>query len=215
MRIKLTEILNMKKPDKIFYLYLFIFTSLYIFTSSGNSVFDSDASLARYELTKSIAEKFDLSIPAGYGVRGIDGRDYSWSGLGYSIFSLPFYFAGKLTSSNPGLAVSLINQIVGVMTVILIFRFLLALGYSRRASFLIGIFYGLGTIAWPIAKQPFDNGLETFFVLLSIYYIYSYFQNTKTTSLIFSSFGLGFAFITRPTAILVTASIFFLLYFII
>ncbi len=175
-------------------------------TSSGNSVFDSDASLARYELTKSIAERLDYSIPSGFGVRGPDGRDYSWFGIGFSLFSLPFYFIGKLSGSNPGQAVSLINHLVGAAAVLLVFRFLIALGYSRRTSIVVGMFYGIGTIAWPIEKQPFDHTLETFFVLLSVYWIYQYHIGLKTSRLIYSSASLGFAFLVRPTSILVVVS---------
>jgi hypothetical protein len=200
--------INIFKQDRVIYLSLFIFfSSLYIFTSSGNSVFDSDASIARYELTKSIAERLDFSIPSGYGVRGPDGRDYSWFGLGYSLFSLPFYYIGKLSGSNPGSAVSLINHLVGAAAVILIFRFLMVLGYSRRTSLLVSMFYGIGTIAWPIEKQPFDHTLETFLVLFSVYWIYQFHSNCKTSRLIYSSAFLGFAFLVRPTSILAVASI--------
>jgi len=182
-------------------LFLF-FTAIYLLTSSYTSVYDTDASNARYQVTKSIVERFDLSMPTGMGVKGIDGRDYSWFGLGNSLLAVPFYIIGKYLGT-PENAVSIMNLLIGSATAVLVFMFSVALGYSNRTSVFISIFYGLGTFAWPLAKQPFDHTVETFFVLFSVYFAYLYTLKKESRHLLFSAFGLGFAFITRLTSTLI------------
>lgn len=207
--------LEHKKENKMlrfiaFNLFAF-FVSVYLFSAFGNNICETDASQARYLVTRSIVEKFDLSIPDGLGVRGADGRDYSWFGIGYSALAIPFYFAGKLASVNPENVVSIMNQLFGASTAVLVFLFSISLGYSSRTSLSVAIFYGLGTMAWPLAKQPFDHTIETFFVLLSVYLLYLYNVNKKFSRLLLSAVSLGVAFITRPTSILVMPSLLILI----
>jgi hypothetical protein len=58
-----------------FKLFIF-FVAVYLLTSSGPNFNRTDASLARYHVTQSIVERFDLSIPDGYGIKGADGWQY-------------------------------------------------------------------------------------------------------------------------------------------
>jgi len=210
----LLQMISLKEKSKkihfiVLYLFLFFF-AVYLITSSHSTVNNTDASNARYQVTKSIVEKYDLSIPKGMGVEGIDGRDYSWFGLGSSALSIPFYVIGKLIDT-PENAVSIMNLLIGSATTVLIFLFSAALGYSYRASMLVSIFYGLGTFAWPLTKQPFDHTVETFFVLFSAYLMYLYTIHRHKHYLFFSAFCLGFAFITRLTSILVLPPLFIIL----
>ena len=123
-----------------FYIFIFLI-SIYLLTSSDTTMY-GDA-VAKYEVTKSLVERFDISIPDGFGIKGIDGKDYSWYGIGYSVISIPFYIIGKYTGSPEG-AVSMVNLLFGAMTAVLVFLFCSRFGYSDRSSFLITIFYGLG-----------------------------------------------------------------------
>lgn len=186
------------------------FVAIYLVTASGSNFYHTDASQLRIEVVKSIIERSDISVTEGIGIRGTDGRDYSWVGIGSALLAVPFYIAGKLMGA-PENAVSVMNQLVGAATVVLVFLFSISLGYSRRVSLLVSIFYGLGTLAWPQAKHPFDHPVETFFVLLSVYFMYLYTVNKKLSRLLFSAFSIGFAFITRPTSILVIPSLFILI----
>jgi hypothetical protein len=190
-------------------LFLF-FISIYWLTSSDIMLYDTDASIARYEVTKSIVERFDLSIPEGIGFKGNDGREYSWYGLGQSLLAVPFYIIGK-TIGTPESAVSMMNQVIGAAVPVVVFLFALSLGYSRRVCLFVSVIYGLGTMAWPLTKQPFDHTLETFFVLLAVFFMYYYNVNKKGFYLLLSGFSVGFAFITRPTAILVVPPLFVLM----
>jgi hypothetical protein len=192
-----------------FNLFIFFF-SVYLLTAARNNFYHTDASQLRIQEAKSIIERSDLSVPEG--VKGADGRKYSWLGIGSTLLAIPFYIAGK-TIGIPEVAVSIMNQLFGVATAILIFLFSISLGYSRRASLLVSIFYGLGTFAWPLAKQPFDHTIETFFILLSVYSLYLYVTNRKISNLLLSAFSVGFAFITRPTSILVVPPLLVMLVF--
>jgi hypothetical protein len=214
------ELLMLKhtKEEKIlrfiaFNLFLF-FIAAYLLTASGINFYHTDASQMQIQVAKSIVERSDLCIAEGVvGLRGADGRKYSWLGIGSAIMVVPFYIIGKGVGIAPENTVSVINQLFGTATVVLIFLFTIALGYSKRSSLLVSIFYGLGTFAWPLAKQPFDHPIETFFILLSVYSLYLYVTNRKISNLLLSAFSLGFAFITRPTSILVIPPLLVMLVF--
>jgi hypothetical protein len=96
----------------------------------------------------------------------------------------------------------LLNPLVGAATVTLVFLFSIALGYSRRSSLVVAIFYGLGTLAWPMAKHPFDHVVETLFVLLSVYFMYLHASKNAIMQLILSALCIGFAINTRLVSIL-------------
>ena len=182
---------------------LFIFfISVYLLTASVVNSYHIDAAELLIQAARSLIERFDLSLPEGVGMRGADGRYYSWLGIGFALLAVPFYTIGELVGS-PEIAVSIMNQIFGASTVVLIFLFSISLGYSRRASILVSVLYGLATIAWPLSKQPFDHVMETFFVLLSVYFMHWYILNKKVLLLLLSGVSLGVAFITRITSILV------------
>jgi len=191
----------------IFYLFTF-FIAVYFLSTSIRNFYNTEASQLRFQVTKSIVERFDLSVPEGTGMRGSDGREYSWLGVGSAILAVPFYIAGKLIGGTPENAVSVMNQIFGAATVVLVFLFSASLGYSRRASVIVSFLYGLCTMAWPLAKSPFDHNVETFFVLLSVYLIYLRMVDKKISYLVSSAISLGIAFITRPISMLIMPCLF-------
>jgi hypothetical protein len=180
---------------------LFILSfSIYLLTAAGINYYHSDASVMRFEVTKSIVENADLAIPEGF--MGVDKRNYSVHGIGSVLLALPFYILGKLIGV-PEIAVSIMNQCFSACSCVLLFLFSIALGYSRRSSLLLALCYGLCTMAWPMAKHPFDHPIENFFILLSVYCMYLYVNKRKISDLLLSAFSLGIAFLTRPTSILV------------
>jgi uncharacterized membrane protein len=73
-------------------------------------------------VTQTIVERFDLSIPDGQGIKGADGRDYSWFGIGLSVLAIPFYIIGKYISSIGSVyTVSIIGLLIGAATAVLVF----------------------------------------------------------------------------------------------
>jgi len=184
-------------------IYLFIFVICVYFTSLSTFV-AIDQYITRYEVTKAIVERFELSIPEGSptSIKGLDGKTYSLYGLGWPILAVPLYMIGKIFGRDPATYVLLLNSLAGSATVTLVFLFSIALGYSRRSSVVVAIFYGFGTFAWPLAKHPFDHVVETLFVLLSVYFMYLHTSKNTITQLLLSAFCIGFAINTRLVSIL-------------
>jgi len=192
-------------------IYLFIlFLSVYFLTASGQVGF-TDVGNARIEVLKSLVSKHELTVPAGIGIKGADGREYSLFSIGSVVSAIPFYFLGKLIGVSPWSLINIINQISGAVTVVLVFLFSVSLGYSKRAALYTSIVYGCCTMAWYYSKDSGDHTLETLFVLFSIYFMFQYSINKKNLYFIFSIVSFGFAFITRPTSVLIIPSLLILI----
>jgi hypothetical protein len=125
-----------------FKLFIF-FVCVYLLSTSPLNIFDTDASQARYFLTSSIVERFDLSIPADFGIKGIDGRDYSWYGLGQSVLAIPFFISKYL--SDPANAVSIPATDLWRSAAVLVFLFSIASVIQAHLS--VSILYGLAPLA--------------------------------------------------------------------
>jgi hypothetical protein len=194
-----------------FYLFM-VFFSIYLLTTSGYGSYLADVCQARIEVAKSIVERFDLSIPDSVGMKGVDGRSYSWFGIGTALLTIPFHLAGNLTGVSTETLVSFLNPVAGACTIVLVFLFSVSLGYSRNASLLVAIFYGLGTMAWYYAKAPGDHALETLFVLSSIYCMYRYGVDRKMRHLYFAASAVGFAILIRPTSVWALPSLLLLMF---
>lgn len=191
-----------------FNLFIF-FTATYLLTYSGPTIVD--VSQMRIEVAKSLVGGFDLAVPLGTGLRGADGRDYSWFGIGAALLALPFYIIAKFVGIPPENLFDMIILLTGTSTVVLVFLFSISLGYTKRASLIAAVFYGLGTMAWHYSKDSGDHGIETFFVLLSVYFMYRHAMDKHVTHLILSALSIGTAFITRPNSMLVMPSLFILM----
>ncbi|HZD41167.1 MAG TPA: glycosyltransferase family 39 protein [Terriglobales bacterium] len=187
---------------------LFIFAlSLYLITASTDQIRSMDQSALRYEVTASIVEKHGLAVADGKGVRGKDGRYYSYYGLGWSVLALPFYAFGKLIGGSSEKYVYIMHLLAGAITVSVVFLFCVSLGYSNRSSLLAAVFYGFGSMAWPLAKQPFDHVGETLFILLSVYSLYLYTVQYRIKFIILSAVFFGISLNIRLTSILVGPSL--------
>lgn len=183
-------------------IYLFVFfISLYVLTAAGNNYYNTDQSVLRIEVAKAIVERGSLAISRDVeGVRGIDGRNYSIRGIGGELLAVPFYLAGKWTGIPPDIPIALMSPFFGALTVVILFLFCSSLGYTIQSSLYVCLLYGLGTMAWPAAKHPFDNIFEAFFILLSIYLLHLH--HTQKKPVMYATFSLGVAFLVRQTSIL-------------
>lgn len=191
--------------------YLFIcFFCIYLFTAQGNNIDSSDQQQVRFAVTQSIIEEGDLSIPTGMGVKGNYNKDYAWYGIGQPILSIPFYIIGEFAGGDEGAKrmVSLMNQIVVAVSGVVVFLFITNLGYSKKTALIITVFYAFGTLAWPQSKHPFDHPVEMLFVLLAVFYAQIFVKSSRLLHLLLSSVSLGFAFLTRPPAVLALLPIF-------
>ena len=191
-------------------LNLFILT-FSVYLSTGSPVIHLiDQGALRYEVTASIVEKYDLSVSDGFGVKGKDGRYYSYYGLGWSVLAVPFYILGKFARGGSESLVCIMQLLAGAVTVTVVFLFCVSLGYSDRSSLVSAIFYGFGSMAWPLAKQPFEHVVETLFVLLSVYFLYLFTMKNKISRLILSVVFMGIALTIRLTTILILPALFFI-----
>jgi hypothetical protein len=197
------EVLLKARKVRLTAIYVFAFVTCIYFLSISK-IHVVDQFIQRNQVAISIVERIELSIPeSSYSIGGRDGRTYSLYGLGWAIIALPFYAIGKVVGGqHPENLVLLLNPLAGAATVTLVFLFSVALGYSRRSSLVVAIFYGLGTFAWPLAKQPFDHVVETLFVLLSVYFMYRQASENTIIRLILSALCLGIAMNTRLVSIL-------------
>lgn len=194
----------------VFNLFIF-FLGTYLLTASGADF--SDVAELRVEVARSIMERLDLDVPNDMGMKGADGREYSWFGIGPVLLFMPLYLTAKSAGIPPENLVSIMNHLFGAATSVLVFLFSISLGYSKRASVIASISYGLGTMAWYYSKDSGDHTIETFFILFSIYSMHCYTVNKKGSYLFLSALSFGFALITRPTSILVAPSLFIMNFF--
>lgn len=146
-------------------------------------------------------------------MKGVDGESYSWFGIGPVLISLPFYVVGKLMSVPPANLLTIINQLVGAATAVMVFYFCTVLGYSRKSSLLTSVFYGFGTMAWYYAKDPGDHALETLFSFLAIFYMFQQRNNIKKSSVILAAVFFGLSFLTKPVSILLIPALLLLILF--
>lgn len=193
-----------KENDRPISLYLFcILFTAYVLTSSECSYFHADASYLRFEVVKALMEDGDLAIPAGMGFTGEDGRDYSWLGLGAPLTATPFYLLGSLLGIRPEIPIAFINPLFTAATAVLMLGCVRRLGYSERIATTVALCYGLGTFAWPLAKQPFDHPQETFFLLLAVSETLRFKTSFRRRHLVVAGGAIGMAILTRPTTVLV------------
>jgi hypothetical protein len=91
----------------------------------------------------------DLSV-------GVAGLPYAKYGLGASLAMAPFYGLARLSGGRLGLAhcTMILPVLATALTAGVILATARRLGYSSRASALIGVLYGVGTIAWVLFARP-------------------------------------------------------------
>ncbi len=187
----------------VFIIFVF-FTAIYLLLSSGVNLQQSDVGYSRMEVARSIVERLDLNVPAGTGIVGVDGKDYSLFGIGSVLLSFPLYLLAEIAGVPPSNVMSLMNPLIGAATAALIFLFSTYIGYPKRSSIYVAVIYGLCTTACYYAKDPGDHVVETFFIVLSFYLIYRYLLTGKAGCILISGISLGIACLTRPTSLMVT-----------
>ncbi len=203
---------------KLEILLLVFFLSLYILTAPG-AIHESDG-LSMYEVTKSIVEYHNFSVPEGEvtGTEGLHHRYYSPYGIGQSIFAVPLYVLGKILSSFVNIEprflikfmVSMFSPIVTAFTCLLIYKLGRKFDYSIRTSAILSLSYGLATMAWPYSKMFFSEPLLNLFILSSVYLVIGLGGQGRLRAIWFSGIFLGLAIITKIAALILIPS--FLVY---
>ncbi len=163
-------------------LIFIILSGLYLITTRGFSEITEITDVeAYYLITESIVERGWVDLPPGAGltknifderwiIHADDGRIYSQYWLGYPIFQIPWYLAGKwvgqiikrirpelatLANFLPRVAINLAGSFITAATASLLFLLLMSLGLPLPYSAVTVLLYGLATYAWPYAKIGF------------------------------------------------------------
>ncbi len=69
--------------------------------------------------------------------------------------------------------VSLFNAFVTPLSCLLVFLFSLRLGYQRRVALAVMVLFGISTLAFTYATNYFQHPLESFFLLLCVYLLFT------------------------------------------
>ncbi len=205
-------LLNHKSEYKFYFLIFLFFLSIYSILQPGH-IYNPDTAI-RYQLTKDgIILHHHI-----YTYHSLDkiGRDtikrknryYTKWLIGQSVLMVPLYYMGKLMGKSredetEEFLCSFLSAIFTSLTCLLIFIFGIHLKFSPKISFLLSLIYGFSTFAAIMARGSYDIVETSFFILLSIFYIFLYSKHLKKKFIIFSGISYGLAVNIRYTPFII------------
>lgn len=186
--------------------------ALYLLTASGH-LYSPDEE-AMYYVTRAIATRADVAIEDGDLVpmplrEGRDGRRVSPYGILSSLAALPFFALGALLAAGAPVevyeyltrfGVSLLNTPVTAATGAVMFTFVVALGYGRRAAWLAAAAFGVASLAWPYARTFFSEPLTGLLLLCAVEQAYAARVRRDRRALLLSGMATGLLIATRIAA---------------
>ncbi|MDW8146882.1 MAG: hypothetical protein RMJ48_11435 [Roseiflexaceae bacterium] len=190
----------------------FFLLALYLLTASGH--FYSPDEEAMYYVTRGLATRVDVAIEDGDLVpmplrEGRDGRKVSPYGILPSLAALPLFALGALLASGAPVevyeyltrfSVSLLNAMVTAATGALVFAFVVALEYGRRAAWLAAIAFGVASLAWPYARTFFSEPLTGLLVMCAVERAYAARMRNDWRALLAAGVAAGLLIATRIAA---------------
>ncbi|MCX8038619.1 MAG: glycosyltransferase family 39 protein [Candidatus Sumerlaeia bacterium] len=204
-----------------------VFLLLYLLTMGGH-IYSPDEEIL-FQMTRAIAERGSLAVERPkemppFAVRvGVDGREYGQYGIGQPLLAVPFYWLGRLLAEKSGdraigfsviqyhgrtpreewqrLGVSLFNQLIAALVVVVLFSLAADLTGDRTAAAMTAILYGAGTIAWVHSKPFFTETLATLCTLLSFALIVRARLFGRPGLLALAGCAAGYALLTRLDSI--------------
>lgn len=158
--------------------YLLIYTGIPD-SADGDALLGASAALLRTgSPTISAVAYADMLFPvdsARMGTFDEDGALYSKKGITPSLGLLPFILtADLLPFLTTRAAAMLFNPLVTAATALLLFAFACRLNYAHRAAFVVGLIYGLATLAFPYARTLYGEPLAALLLLLAVFSLYEY-----------------------------------------
>lgn len=193
-----------------------LFLCLYLLTGSSDLVHNGDTQL-RYQTTQAIVEhhRLWLDAPAYRDTRVAVGRGnhlYAFYGPGQTLLMVPFYVAGKVAAHHLHLPYELstsyatrsLDLVLGACLAMLFFFFAMVTGYSRRASVLLSLLFGIATAAWPDAQSALEQTQVDVFLLLGVLAVVHFMCSGRRSRwwLVLAATGVGGALVTRYDALL-------------
>ena len=212
-----------------------------IFTATMCGLPDNSDAECEFQTTSALARGGTLALggtPEGDAMvalntitpvrQGVDGRWYSWFGVGQAGLGLPFYGAGRVlarvfpgvedrhgTTTHYGiprseyfahLLVGWRNPLLSALTAAILVRVVAGLGAARWAAWLAGLSYGLTTFAWAQARSTLSDVQATFFLCAAFALLLSVRRRVRSgaepraVDLALLGLCLGMAFLTRVLA---------------
>ncbi len=207
------------------------FTLIFVFFGSGKYGGDG---LENYLTAESIVLDGDLAIydrpfdvkEMRYEKRGnlnqSSGRRVSGYGLGMALILVPFYLFGHIAAGLiPKIPhgyitqffVSLSNPLILALLAVLIFKFLLKLGYTFKTAFLSAAIYSFCTMNFIYCRSGFAEPMVALLIMSAAYYIYSFSKENKPIILLVSAICFAYAvFIKKSSLILLPGFLIYLVY---
>jgi len=197
---------------------------LYSLASPGNLPGDSEV---RWSVARQIVRNKGLSIEDTVQTRnfasGVDGKRYSFYGLGQSICMLPFAATGlaieKVAGINPRiadltgqfLASVILFPAIGAMLVWLFYRLVIELGYSKSVSILTASVLGFATMNFHYSVNTQEQTQVALLLVLAIFLMVKYHRQYRFVYAWFFCVSLGVCLIFR----LASAVMIFFLYLVV
>lgn len=163
--------------------------SVYVLTSAGKFHIVDEVSL--FAVTESLANRGSVDTNAiawtqwvnspgeVLGAFGPDGEVYSKKGPAPAVLAVPWYLLLRAIAHFQ-IQIGLVQGTLlwtGLLTALtagLLWLSAVRLGYSDRTGMILGLLFGLGTIAWPYATHFFGEPLSALSLLLVFYSILAY-----------------------------------------
>jgi hypothetical protein len=153
-----------------------------VYLASYSGLFHSVDELPVVALTQNMVQRGALDInqlvwaqdstPNYLGSYGADDNLYSKRGLGMTLAAVPFYCAGQwLPGVGAARAALLTNGLVTALTAVLLFLYIVELGYRLETGLLVALSYGLGSIAWVYARYLFTEPLAALGLTGTAYFL--------------------------------------------
>jgi hypothetical protein len=207
-------------------LFLF-FTSFYYLTNAGDSKWGDETYMilvARKMVTQGQVgfpenEITSITYWDHFAARGPDGRYYMKYGLGQSLVEIPFLVLHRSILSVVGpedrvtdpnrfyltefAFLILCPSVISALGCVLFFLLSLRLGFSRKVSALLTLTYGLGTMVWPYSKSFMSETTLNVAILGAAYGAVQYVAEKRWHWMVVSGACMGFAVVTKVTALLI------------
>jgi hypothetical protein len=142
----------------------------------------------------------------------VDGRRYSFSGLGQSLCLLPFAGIGlileKVTPIAPGtldlvaqfLASVILFPAIGAAGIWLFYHLVLSLGYSQRASLLAAAVLAFATMHFHYSVDTQEQTQESLLSVLAIFLMVKYYRQRRFVYAWLFCIAIGMCLLIRPVS---------------
>ncbi len=178
---------------------------IYLLSFSGQ--FYSQDSMLMFSVAESFVKRGEFSADQMWTIYkarnelGPDGEAYSKTGYGASLMAAPLYALGLALPGEPGLlqVTLLTSSLVIALTGALLFLSARRLGFSRRASVVTALLFGLATPAWVYAKQFWSEPYALFTLFAAFYFLLRLRDQARSRDALIAGVALGLAVAVRVT----------------